>query len=66
MLKSFQFQENTEASLYGDFKGIITYVKFVPCIMHCVLLLKTVLVLSHPVRFILNLLTIKYYLPAIG
>ena len=38
MLKSFQFQEDTEASLYGAFKGIITYVKFVPCIMHYVLL----------------------------
>ena len=36
----FHFQEDTEASLYGDFKKIITYVKFVPCIiiMHCVLL----------------------------
>ena len=32
--KNFQFQEDTEASLYGDFKRIITYVKFVPCIMH--------------------------------
>ena len=38
MFKIFQFQEYTEASLYGDFKRIITYVKFVPCIMHCVLL----------------------------
>ena len=37
MLKIFQFQENSEASLYGDFKRIIIYVKFVPCIMHCVL-----------------------------
>ena len=35
MLKIFQFQEDTEASLYGDFKRIITYVKFVPCIIHC-------------------------------
>ena len=38
MLKPFQFQEDTEASIYGDFKMIITYVKFVPCIMHCVML----------------------------
>ena len=38
MLKISQFQEDTEASLCGDFKRIITYVKFVPCIMHCVLL----------------------------
>ena len=38
MLKNFQFQEDTEASLHGDFKRIITHVKFVPCIMHCVLL----------------------------
>ena len=37
MSKIFQFQEDTEASLYGDFKRIITCVKFVPCIMHCVL-----------------------------
>ena len=37
MLKIFQFQEDREASLYGDFKRIITYVQFVPCIMHCVL-----------------------------
>ena len=34
MLKIFQFQEDTGASLYGYFKRIITYVKFVPCIMH--------------------------------
>ena len=47
ILKIFQFQEDTEASLYGDFKRIISNVKFVPCIMHCVLLLneKTLLVL---------------------
>ena len=38
LLKMFQFQEETEASLYGDLKRIITYVKFVPCIMHCLLL----------------------------
>ena len=38
MLKSFKFQEDTEASLYGAFKRIIAYVKFVPCIMPCVLL----------------------------
>ena len=37
ILKIFQFQEDTEASLCGDFKRIITYVKFVPCIMRCVL-----------------------------
>ena len=37
MLKNFQFQEDTEASLYGNFKRIINYVKFVPCVMHCVL-----------------------------
>ena len=38
-LKIFQFQEDTEASLFGDFKKIIiTYVKFVPCIMHCIYL----------------------------
>ena len=50
MLKNFQFQEDTEASLYGDFKWIITYVKFVPFIMHCDLLLneKTPLVLFIP------------------
>ena len=48
MFKIFQFQEDTEASLYSDF--IITHVKFVPCIMHCVLLLneKTLLVLFIP------------------
>ena len=38
MLKIFQYQDDTEASLYGDFRRRITYVKFVPCIMHCVLL----------------------------
>ena len=38
MLKIFQFQEDTDASLFEDFKRIITYVKFVPYIMHCVLL----------------------------
>ena len=38
MLKISQFQEDAEASLYGDFKRIITYVKFVPCIMHYALL----------------------------
>ena len=37
MLTFFQFQEDTEASLYGDFERIITYVNFIPCIMHCVL-----------------------------
>ena len=37
MLKTFQFQEDTEARLFEDFKRIITYVKFVPYIMHCVL-----------------------------
>ena len=29
MLKFFQFQEDSEASLYGDFKRIIINVKFV-------------------------------------
>ena len=50
MLKIFQFQEDTEASLYGDFKRIITHVKFVPSIVHCVLLLneKTLLDLFIP------------------
>ena len=38
MLKISQYQDDTEASLYGDFRRRITYVKFVPCIMHCVLL----------------------------
>ena len=38
MLKMFQFQEDTEASLYGDFMRKVIYVKFVPYIMHCVLL----------------------------
>ena len=38
MLKIFQFQEDTDASLFEDFKRIITYIKFVPYIMHCVLL----------------------------
>ena len=38
MLKIFQFQEDTEASLYGDFKKKVTYVKFASYIMHCVLL----------------------------
>ena len=38
MLKIFQFQHDTEASSYVDFKRIITYVKFVPGIMHCALL----------------------------
>ena len=37
MLKIFQFQEDSEACLDGDFKRIIVYVKFVPCIMHSVL-----------------------------
>ena len=47
MLNIFQFQENTEASLYGDFKRIITNAKFVPCICTVFLLLneKTLLVL---------------------
>ena len=47
MLKLFQFQEDTESSLYGDFKRIITHVKFVACVMHCVPFLneKTLLVL---------------------
>ena len=40
MLKNFQFQEDTEASLYGDLKRIIACVKFVPCIMHRILLFK--------------------------
>ena len=57
MVKIFQFQEDTEASLYGDFKRIITYVKFVPCIKHCVLLLCYSI---YPVLLILNLLTIRY------
>ena len=35
MLKIFQFQEDTEASLYRDFKRIITYVEFVPRITLC-------------------------------
>ena len=34
MLKIFQFQEDTEASLYGDFNRIITSVKIVPFIMY--------------------------------
>ena len=38
MLKICQFQEDTETRLFEDFKRIITYVKFVPYIMHCVLL----------------------------
>ena len=42
MLKNFQFQDDTEASLYGDFKRIVTYVKFVSRIMDCVLLLGSV------------------------
>ena len=33
MLKSFQFQEDTEARLFEDFKRIITYVKFVHCVL---------------------------------
>ena len=36
MLKSFQSQKDIEASVEGDFRGIIIYVKFVPCFMHCV------------------------------
>ena len=58
MLKIFQFQEDTEASLYGDFKRIITYVKFVPCIMQCVLLFegKDYLSLIHPTQFFLFLI----------
>ena len=63
MLKIFQFQEDTEPSLYVDFKRIITYVKFFPCMMHCVLLLneKTLLVLFIlPSSLLLNLLTIRY------
>ena len=52
MLKIFRFQEDTEPSLYGDFKRIITCVKFVPCIMHCVLLFerKDSLSLIHPTQ----------------
>ena len=38
MLKIFQFQEDPEANLCGDFKRIIMSVKFVPCIIHCILL----------------------------
>ena len=38
MLKIFQFEEDTEARLFVDFKRIITNVKFLPYIMHCVLL----------------------------
>ena len=38
MLNFFSISEDTEASLYRDFKRIITHVKFVPCIVHCVLL----------------------------
>ena len=45
MLKSFQFQEDNEASLFGDLKRIITYVKFLPCFMFFVLNGKTLLVL---------------------
>ena len=56
MLKIFQFQEDTEASLYVDFKRIITYVKFVPCIMHCVLLFerKDSLSFNHPTQLFLH------------
>ena len=52
MLKIFQFQEDT-ASLYGDFKRIITNAKFVLCIMHCVLIFewKGSLNLIHPTHF---------------
>ena len=55
MLKIFQFQEDNEASLYGDFKRIITYAKFVPCIIQCVLLFewKDSLSLIHPTQFFL-------------
>ena len=38
MLKIFQFWEDTDESLYGEFNRIITCLKFVPCIMHRVLL----------------------------
>ena len=52
MLKIFQFQKDTQASLYRDFKRIITYVKFVPCIMRCVLPFewKDSLSLIHPIH----------------
>ena len=58
MLKKFQTEEVTEASLYGDFKRIITFVKFVPCIMDCVLLFyeKTLFCLI-PTQFFLCLLS---------
>ena len=64
MLKIFQFQEATEASLYGDFKKIIiTYVMFVPVSYTVFFFLNEHTYSSYPVLLILNLLT---YLPAIG
>ena len=33
----FKIFQDSGASVYRDFKRIIVYVKFVPCIMHCVL-----------------------------
>ena len=47
MSKIFQFQEDTGAGSYGDFKKIITYVKFirpVSCIVFFFLSKKTLLV----------------------
>ena len=35
MLKIFQFQEDNEASLYGDFKRIISYVRDGPLFFYC-------------------------------
>ena len=52
MLKIFQLQEDTEASLYGDSKRLITYVKFIPCIMHGALFFnEKTLSLFHPTQF---------------
>ena len=60
MLKIFQFQENTEASLYEDLKRIIKYVP-VSCTVFFLLNEKTLFVLFIlPTSFyILNLLTIR-------
>ena len=39
ILKLFRYDIfHNNLNLYGDFKRIITNAKFVPCIIHCVLL----------------------------
>ena len=62
MFKIFQFQKDSEASLYGDFRRIIIYEKFqfpVTCTVFLFLNEKTLFVLFIiSSSFYLNLLTI--------